>query len=54
MPADHIRFLMGKGKVDHRTNGMGDDSDLVNKGEKRWKWKKMGDYAVEVKGKPFL
>ncbi|KAH9203551.1 isoflavone reductase family protein [Leptodontidium sp. 2 PMI_412] len=54
MPAEHIRFVMGEGGIDHRVEGMGSDVDLVNEGEKRWKWKRVGNYAAEVKGRPFV
>lgn len=54
MPIEHIRLVMGERGIDHRVEGMGSEADLVNEREKRWKWKRVEDYAAEVKGKPFV
>ena len=56
-PAPYLRFLMGDGSIDHRSKahgGIGNDNELVNPGEKRWRWKTMKDYAAETKGRPWM
>jgi hypothetical protein len=56
-PAPYLRFLMGNGSIDHRSKaegGIGNDNELVNPGERRWKWKSMEDYAAETKGRPWM
>ena len=56
-PAPYLRFLMGDGSIDHRSKaegGIGSDNDLVNPGERRWKWKTMQDYAAETEGRPWM
>lgn len=47
-PASHIRILIGEGKMNWEKN----DNDLVNPGQKNWKWKTMQDYIKEMKGEP--
>lgn len=49
-PAEFIRFVMGEGKLDFTQN----ENELVNPGEKLWKWKTVKDYAKEVDGKPWI
>ncbi|KAK6532312.1 hypothetical protein TWF281_006502 [Arthrobotrys megalospora] len=48
-PAAYLRFLMAEGKIDNRRN----DNELVNPGEKLWKWKTMKGYAEETRGRPW-
>lgn len=48
-----LRFLMGEGRIDHSTDGMGNLNELVNPEEKTWKWKTMVDLAEETRGKPW-
>ena len=45
-PAAFIRFVMGEGKLGFSQN----ENELVNPGEKLWKWKTIKDYAKEVGG----
>lgn len=52
-PSQFLRFLMGEGKINHTTSGLGNDNNLVNPNEKFWKWKTMTDYAKETKGRPW-
>ncbi|KAK5084726.1 hypothetical protein LTR05_005804 [Lithohypha guttulata] len=52
-PSQHIRFLMGEGRVDHSENRFGNDNQLVNKDESIWKWMTMKQYASESKGRPW-
>jgi len=49
-PAAFIRFVMGEGKLDFSQN----ENELVNPGEKFWKWKTVEAYAKEVDGKPWI
>ena len=49
-PAGFIRFVMGEGNLDFSEN----DNELVNPGEKLWKWKTVKEYAKEVDGKPWF
>jgi hypothetical protein len=49
-PASFIRFVMGEGKLDFSEN----ENELVNPGEKDFKWKTVKDYAKEVGGKPWI
>ncbi|KAK6501169.1 hypothetical protein TWF481_009016 [Arthrobotrys musiformis] len=48
-PAACLRFLMAEGKINNEKN----DNELVNPGEKVWKWKKMKGYAQETRGRPW-
>lgn len=52
-PAVFIRFLMGNGKLDFSEKGLGNNNELINPGQKLWKWRTVKDYAAEVKGRPF-
>lgn len=52
-PSKYLRFLMGEGKINHTKQAMGNDNDLVNPGEKFWRWKEMKEYAEETKGRPW-
>ena len=49
-PAAFIRFVMGEGKLDFSEN----QNEIVNPGEREWKWKTVKDYAKEVGGKPWI
>lgn len=51
-PAVCLRFLMGERKIEHTKDGLGDDDEFVNPGERNWKWKTVEDLAKETKGKP--
>lgn len=44
-----IRLLMAEGKLDLTLDSQ---NELINPGEKYWKWKTLGSYAREVKGRP--
>jgi hypothetical protein len=52
-PAAYLRFLMADGSIDHTVNGLGSDNELVNPGQRLWKWKTMEDLAKETKGRPW-
>ncbi|KZT30160.1 NAD-binding protein [Neolentinus lepideus HHB14362 ss-1] len=47
-PAPHIRLIIGEGKMNFQQN----DNELVNPGQKNWKWKTMVDYVREMEGEP--
>jgi hypothetical protein len=49
-PAGFIRFVMGEGQLDFSQN----ENELVNPGEKLWKWKTVEEYAKDVDGKPWI
>lgn len=49
----YIRFVMGEGKLDQSVGAIGNDNDLVNPGQKLWKWKTIEDVAKETGGKPW-
>jgi len=48
-PLRHIRLLIAEGKMDFSEN----NDELVNPGQKVWKWKSVEDYVREVGGRPF-
>jgi hypothetical protein len=52
-PSKYLRFLMGEGKINHTVSGQGNDNELVNPGERNWKWKTMEEYAEETGGMPW-
>jgi len=52
-PARHLMLLMGASRINHTEDGLGTSNDLVNPGERMWKWKTIEDYAKETKGKPW-
>jgi len=47
-PAEHIRILMGEGKMDFSADN---HDELVNPKEKLWKWKTVDDFIEETNGK---
>jgi hypothetical protein len=49
-PAGFIKFVMGEGKLDFTEN----QNEIVNPGEKLWKWKTVQEYAKDVGGKPWI
>jgi len=49
-PAAFIRFVMGEGNLDFSRN----ENELVNPGQKYFKWKTIEEYAKEVDGKPWI
>ncbi|KAF3939754.1 hypothetical protein ABW19_dt0209094 [Dactylella cylindrospora] len=49
-PAAFLRFLMAEGNIDNEPLS---NNELVNPGQKYWKWKTMKDYAGETKGRPW-
>jgi hypothetical protein len=49
-PAGFIKFVMGEGKLDFSEN----QNQVVNPGEKLWKWKTVQEYAKDVGGKPWI
>ncbi|PCH43147.1 hypothetical protein WOLCODRAFT_90172 [Wolfiporia cocos MD-104 SS10] len=48
-PLGHIKILIGEGKMDFSEN----HNELVNPGQKNWKWKSVEEYIREVRGAPF-
>ena len=52
-PEGHLRFLMGEGKLDHSHSGLGNDNDMVNRKQQRWRWKTVSDLAQETVGRPW-
>jgi hypothetical protein len=52
-PSKYLRFLMGENKINHTGSGQGNDNELVNPGERHWKWKTMEEYAEETGGRPW-
>jgi hypothetical protein len=46
-PGPYLRFLMGEGRINHSKNGLGNDNDLVNKGESKWKWTRLSQLATK-------
>ncbi|KAJ5871497.1 uncharacterized protein N7529_003850 [Penicillium soppii] len=52
-PAAYLRFLMGDGSINHSAAGLGNDNDLVNPGQRLWRWKTLEDLARETKGRPW-
>lgn len=52
-PAAYLRFLMGEGRINHTSTGLGSANELVNPDEKLWKWKSLGDLAKETGGRPW-
>jgi len=49
-PLRHIKILVAEGKLDFSA---GNHDELVNPGQKVWKWKTVEEYVREVGGKPF-
>lgn len=52
-PAACIRFLMGEGKINHSSKGMGNDNNIVNPNQTLWKWKTMTALANDTGGRPW-
>lgn len=52
-PAAFIILSMGSGNLDFGPSGLGNNNDLVNPGERLWKWKSVREYAIEMKGRPY-
>lgn len=52
-PARYLRFLMGENRINHTSAGLGNANELVNSGEKLWRWKSLGDLAKETEGRPW-
>lgn len=50
-PGPYLRFLVGEGRINHSKNGLGNDNDLVNKREGKWKWTRLSQLATQTKGK---
>lgn len=51
-PSWYLRFLMGEGKLDHGVGGLGNQNEVVNPVELRWRWKTMKEWAKETGGRP--
>ncbi|KAJ5169627.1 uncharacterized protein N7500_002410 [Penicillium coprophilum] len=51
-PAAYLWFLMGDGGIAHTPAYLGDDNDLVNPGQRLWKWKTVEDLAKETNAQP--
>ncbi|KAK5059970.1 hypothetical protein LTR84_009853 [Exophiala bonariae] len=50
-----LRFLMADGRIDLRPEhegGMGNDNELVNPGQKHFRWKTIDDLARDTRGRP--
>ncbi|GKZ29267.1 hypothetical protein AbraIFM66950_004073 [Aspergillus brasiliensis] len=52
-PAAYLRFLMGEGKILHTRDGLGNDDELVNPGQRVWKWETLRDLAEKTGGRPW-
>ena len=52
-PAQWIRFLMGEGKINHSSKGMGNDNNVVNPDQKSWKWKTLTALGNDAGGRPW-
>ncbi|KAB8272410.1 hypothetical protein BDV30DRAFT_249513 [Aspergillus minisclerotigenes] len=52
-PAPYLRFLIGEGKINHSSAGLGCDNEVVNPGERVWKWKSLEQLARETQGRPW-
>lgn len=52
-PAAYLRFLMGDGNINHTSAGLGNDNELVNPGQRLWRWKTLEDLAKQTKGRPW-
>ncbi|KAF2228298.1 hypothetical protein BDZ85DRAFT_278151 [Elsinoe ampelina] len=50
---EFIEFVMGSGTLDFSPSGQGNQNELVNPGEKRWKWKTLKDLGEEHGGRPW-
>lgn len=53
-PEKFLRFLMGEGKINHESGGLGNGNELVNPGGRSWQWKTMSTLAEETNGKPWF
>ncbi|CAG8906455.1 unnamed protein product [Penicillium egyptiacum] len=51
-PAPYIKFSMGDGGIAHTPAFLGDDNELVNPGQRLWRWKTVEDLAKENNGQP--
>ncbi|KAJ5190368.1 uncharacterized protein N7498_009353 [Penicillium cinerascens] len=51
-PAKYLRFLMGEGKINHTTDGLGSENELVNP-DGLWTWTSLVDLAAESNGRPW-
>ncbi|KGO36151.1 hypothetical protein PEX1_030550 [Penicillium expansum] len=51
-PAAYMWFLMGDGGIAHTPAFLGDDNELVNPGQRLWKWKTVEDLGKETNGQP--
>ncbi|KAJ5206112.1 hypothetical protein N7472_002560 [Penicillium cf. griseofulvum] len=51
-PAAYMWFLMGDGSIAHIPGFLGNDNDVVNPGQRLWKWKTVEDLAKETNGQP--
>lgn len=51
-PAAYLWFLMGDGGIAHTPAFLGDDNELVNPGQRLWRWKTVEDLAKETNGQP--
>ncbi|KAJ5203177.1 hypothetical protein N7449_005256 [Penicillium cf. viridicatum] len=51
-PAAYVWFLMGDGGIAHTPAFLGDDNELVNPGQRLWKWKTVEYLAKETNGQP--
>ena len=53
-PENYLRFLMGEEKIDHRVGTeLGCDNEVVNPGQKIWRWRTLADLATDTRGRPF-
>ncbi len=52
---DYLRFLIGDGSIDYRNKsagGLGNDNELMNPRQTKFKWKTMQQFASETNGRP--
>ncbi|CAG8154081.1 unnamed protein product [Penicillium nalgiovense] len=49
-PDPYVWFLMGDGSIAHTAAFLGDDNELVNPGQRLWRWKTVEDLAEETCG----
>lgn len=61
LPAPFLRFLMTEGAIDHSPasagrgpgSGRGCENEVVNPGQRFWRWKTVEDLARETRGRPW-
>jgi hypothetical protein len=51
-PESYVWFLMGDGGIAYTAAFLGNDNELVNPGQRLWRWKTVEDLAEETSGQP--